>query len=83
MRFVGALLAVIAAGCTQLRATQEPAPRTARTPAASTGVGLGGGSVPNANPFPSTYRPVPGPVTLIRNATILTAAGPVFVVGRC
>jgi imidazolonepropionase-like amidohydrolase len=33
-------------------------------------------SAPNANPFPSTYVPFPSRPTLIRNATILTAAGP-------
>ena len=38
--------------------------------------GQGGTSLPNANPFPSTYRPFPGRTTLIRNATIMTAAGP-------
>ncbi len=38
--------------------------------------GAGGMSVPNADPFPSTYRPFPSRPTLIRNATILTAAGP-------
>jgi imidazolonepropionase-like amidohydrolase len=32
--------------------------------------------VPNADPFPSTYRPFPGRTTVIRNATILTANGP-------
>jgi imidazolonepropionase-like amidohydrolase len=38
--------------------------------------GAGGISLPNANPFPSTYQPFPGRTTLIRNATIMTAAGP-------
>ena len=33
-------------------------------------------SLPNADPFPSTYRPVSSRPTLIRNVTILTAAGP-------
>src|SRR5439155_19852798 len=33
-------------------------------------------SLPNANPFPSTYRPFPSRTTVIRNATILTAVGP-------
>ena len=33
-------------------------------------------SLPNANPFPSTYRPFPSRPTVIRNVTILTAAGP-------
>jgi imidazolonepropionase-like amidohydrolase len=36
----------------------------------------GGVSTPNADPFPSTYRPFPSRATLIRNVTILTAAGP-------
>ena len=31
---------------------------------------------PPANPYASTYRPFPTTTTLIRNATILTAAGP-------
>lgn len=30
------------------------------------------------DPFPSTYRPGPAPVTVIRNATVLTAAGPLL-----
>ena len=33
-------------------------------------------SRPDADPFPSTYRPFASRPTLIRNATILTAAGP-------
>ncbi|MEP6990628.1 MAG: amidohydrolase [bacterium] len=37
---------------------------------------LGGLSLPNANPFPSTYQPFPSRPTVIRNVTILTAAGP-------
>src|SRR5258708_39536917 len=38
--------------------------------------GPGGTSSPNADPFPSTYQPFPRRTTLIRNATIMTAAGP-------
>ncbi|HSU97381.1 MAG TPA: hypothetical protein VLI40_09135, partial [Gemmatimonadaceae bacterium] len=38
--------------------------------------GVGALSLPNANPFPSTYVPFPSHTTLIRNATIMTAAGP-------
>jgi hypothetical protein len=30
----------------------------------------------SADPYPSTYRPLPSEVTLIRGATVLTAAGP-------
>ncbi len=38
--------------------------------------GAGAVSLPNSNPFPSTYAPFPSRATLIRNATIMTAAGP-------
>ena len=51
------------------RSAESPTP----TPAPP---GPGGTSLPNANPFPSTYRPFPGRTTLIRNATIMTASGP-------
>jgi imidazolonepropionase-like amidohydrolase len=37
---------------------------------------LGGLSTPNADPFPSTYKRFESRPTLIRNVTILTAAGP-------
>ena len=38
-------------------------------------------STPNADPFPSTYRARPSRTTVIRNATLLTAAGPAIVGG--
>src|ERR1044071_6341823 len=38
--------------------------------------GAGALSVPNADPFPSTYAPYPSRPTVIRNVTIMTAAGP-------
>ena len=38
--------------------------------------GAGALSAPNADPFPSTYRPFAMRATVIRNVTILTAAGP-------
>jgi imidazolonepropionase-like amidohydrolase len=38
--------------------------------------GPGASSVPNADPFPSTYKAPASRTTVIRNATILTAAGP-------
>jgi imidazolonepropionase-like amidohydrolase len=38
--------------------------------------GAGALSLPNADPFPSTYTPFPSRTTVIRNVTILTAAGP-------
>src|SRR5690606_41282606 len=37
---------------------------------------------PNADPYPSTYTPRPSRPTLIRNATLLTAAGPTLLRGH-
>ncbi len=34
-----------------------------------------------SDPYPSTYQPLPGRTTIIRNATILTAAGPAIARG--
>ena len=45
------------------------------TPPASV-PGAGALSLPNADPFPSTYVAYPSRPTLIRNVTIMTAAGP-------
>ena len=60
---------------------QEATPGTPPAPARTTDTVkvanmLGGMSTPNADPFPSTYRPFPSRPTLIRNVTIMTAAGP-------
>jgi imidazolonepropionase-like amidohydrolase len=56
---------------------QQPA---AQAPARTT-TGPGATSTPNADPFPSTYRPFASRTTLIRNVTILTAAGPTITGG--
>jgi imidazolonepropionase-like amidohydrolase len=40
--------------------------------------GRGGLSTPNDDPFPSTYTPFPSRPVVIRNANILTAAGPLI-----
>jgi imidazolonepropionase-like amidohydrolase len=40
--------------------------------------GAGALSVPNADPFPSTYKPFPSQPTVIRNVNIFTAAGPLI-----
>jgi imidazolonepropionase-like amidohydrolase len=40
------------------------------------GPGAGALSFPNADPFPSTYRPFASVPTVIRNVTVMTAAGP-------
>ena len=56
--------------------TAAPTRSTSSDSAARSGSMMGGLSLPNADPFPSTYRPFASRATLIRNATILTAAGP-------
>src|SRR5688572_32546025 len=42
------------------------------------GIGLGAASVPNADPFPSSYVPFPARTTVIRGVNIFTAAGPLI-----
>jgi imidazolonepropionase-like amidohydrolase len=65
--------------CSQATAVR-PAPAPAQAPSQDTTAksqpGAGALSLPNADPFPSTYRPAPGRTTAIRNATLLTATGP-------
>ena len=82
------MLAIASAlGCATGRAAPPPAspPSSSPTQTAAapkqdstpqTPPGAGAVSAPNADPFPSTYRPVPSRPVAIRNATILTAAGP-------
>jgi imidazolonepropionase-like amidohydrolase len=53
-----------------LFATQVAAQATPTPP------GAGALSLPNADPFPSTYTPFPSRTTVIRNVSIMTAAGP-------
>lgn len=59
-------LALLLAGRVAAQATTPTTP----TP------GPGALSAPNADPFPSTYVPYPSRPTVIRNVTIMTAAGP-------
>ena len=66
---ITALLAVLA--CAPAQGSQAPSPATSSQERVS-----GSRSTPNADPFPSTYKPFPSRTTVIRNATILTAAGP-------
>ena len=57
--------------------TASPAQSPSSTrPDTSGRPGAGAISRPNADPFPSTYAPAASRPTLIRNATIMTAAGP-------
>ena len=72
--------ATIALAGATLIAIAHPAARQQTTPA-QTGVpgpppGRGGVSTPNDDPFPSTYQAPAATPIVIRNATILTAAGP-------
>jgi hypothetical protein len=75
-----ALFCVLLAGttaCASVSARPSPDPARARTDS-TPGVGRGGASVPNADPFPSTYVPYPGRTTVIRGVNIFTAAGPLI-----
>ncbi|HEX5436924.1 MAG TPA: hypothetical protein VFW98_07185, partial [Gemmatimonadaceae bacterium] len=87
MRNVILALAVTALACAPARGSQGPAPAptpqrvasdTAQTTSDTEHVTPGPGalSIPNANPYPSTYKPFPSQPTIIRNVTLLTAAGP-------
>ena len=70
------LIVAVAAACASRGAT----PSTQGTTPAATGdrdaAGAGALSAPLADPFPSTYQPFASRPTVIRNVTILTAAGP-------
>ena len=74
--------ALLSGACASGRA-QEATPATPAAPARATdtvkvGPMLGAVSTPNADPFPSTYRPFASRPTLIRNVTVMTAAGPMI-----
>jgi imidazolonepropionase-like amidohydrolase len=76
-----ALAAGLVASAGRAGAAQESTPPTAPAQAraadtARVGPMLGALSTPNADPFPSTYRPFASRPTVIRNVTILTAVGP-------
>src|SRR5438093_8117087 len=74
---IAACMCLMFAFATQQLPQTPPQKDSARSDnAPSTPPGPGGTSSPNANPFPSTYKPFPSRTTLIRNATIMTAAGP-------
>ncbi|HEU4643080.1 MAG TPA: amidohydrolase [Gemmatimonadaceae bacterium] len=77
MRIAALALAVTVLGCASAKGAQAPAPSPAPSDSGqTTAAGPGALSVPNANPFPSTYKPFPSQPTVIENVTILTAAGP-------
>jgi len=72
------VLTCTVAACAQPKVTTAPSPAApaATKSDSSAAAGLGAISVPNADPFPSTYKPWPSKATVIRHATIMTAAGP-------
>ena len=74
LRLIASICLTFVCATAQLPQAQKPKEAVENSPP-STPPGPGGASLPNANPFPSTYRPFPGRTTLIRNATIMTAAG--------
>jgi imidazolonepropionase-like amidohydrolase len=69
------VLAFASAGCASAGASASRAGKPASEPA------RGLVARPKADPFPSTYKAPSAAPTLIRNATILTAAGPVITGG--
>src|SRR5882724_6624128 len=75
LRLIASISLTFVCAAAQLPQAQKSKEAVENSPP-STPPGPGGASLPNANPFPSTYRPFPGRTTLIRNATIMTAAGP-------
>jgi imidazolonepropionase-like amidohydrolase len=80
MRHSAIALAVGCVASAGALAAQSPTPTSARSSSDTTArVPMAGGlSTPNADPFPSTYRPFGSRPTLIRNVTLLTADGPVI-----
>jgi imidazolonepropionase-like amidohydrolase len=56
-------------------AARSAAQATPTTPAPTPAPGAGALSIPNADPFPSTYVPFASRPTVIRNVNIMTAAG--------
>ena len=77
MRAFLCLLLAGAVACASAPSGTTTAPGPARD-SAQGDVGRGGTSLPNADPFPSTYVPFPARTTVIRNVNILTAAGPLI-----
>ena len=79
MRTVVFASVLAALACAGRQSSQAPAPRgAAANTARPTAPGSGALSVPNADPFASTYRPFPSRATVIRNVNIFTAAGPLI-----
>ncbi len=85
MRNVVFAAAFFVLACSPATGSQAPSPKVASagdsakskdSKDSTTTAGRGALSEPFADPFPSTYKPFPSKTTVIRNVTILTAAGP-------
>ena len=76
MRMLVAVAAAALLGCASGQAARPVEPAPIKPDTAGPPPGPGALSVPNADPFPSTYTPVASHPTAIQNATIFTAAGP-------
>jgi imidazolonepropionase-like amidohydrolase len=76
LRLISATAAVCAAFAhAGIAGAQQPPSPTERPPSTQQPQ-QGGGAAAAPNAFASTYQPLPSRTTVIRNATILTAAGP-------
>jgi imidazolonepropionase-like amidohydrolase len=84
MRIVVFAAALSVLACSPAKGSQAPSPSPMQSGDSthsqdsrdSTTAGRGALSVPNADPFPSTYKPFPSKTTVIEHVTIMTAAGP-------
>ncbi len=74
--FVTALFVTLAPQATVNAAGPAPVASPSPSPSPAVTPGPGGISKPFDDPYPSTYVPFASQPTLIRNATLLTAAGP-------
>jgi len=77
MRAFLCLLLVGAIACASAPSGTTTSPTPSRD-SAQADAGRGGVSMPNADPFPSTYIAFPSRTTVIRNVNVLTAAGPMI-----
>jgi imidazolonepropionase-like amidohydrolase len=73
-----ALLCLALASATACATNPRPSPAPATRADSAPGIGRGAASIPNSDPFPSTYVPYPARTTVIRGVNIFTAAGPLI-----
>ena len=75
-----AALALFVVACAPSSATTTPAPRSATADGSTSpsAVGPGALSLPNADPFPSTYQAPATRPTVLRNVNIYTGVGPLI-----